>query len=806
MMRRIERRHKLLSDRKAIVRKSERSKAFNEAFSTFKWELHDPCEPRYFRLNCILAKAAQDNVDRLWKDWQVLPEEDQTLQLREEINQAVNKWQSRLDMAFHDFCVAVIPNVPGKRLTYDKKSMDKAFLDAIGSIGSPGSGIFEYQGLKLSLKSDAALIFSLYMSRKGFKAANPFEALQLTDDFLRFISVPAPDPTSTSGFRSRSRMVACISRIAKLFFRRNGYVLRPSNSGKSCLENPLSQGGKRTYLYGGHPSTYRGVTRAVTILTGGKLRTISVSSVENEKFADLNNFMFSRLRCCKWLVSGRTVGDWVEDCLATEEWDEFDDDDFLFSSGDLKNATNTFSSLFTEEVVSVLADQFPEFDKKEMFESITRASFFDDDLLTLRCVQKRGQLMGSDFSFPILCLISFVIVLETHGLSDHFLSIGNDKLAHKFIKDLTICGVNGDDVVSWGKKESGLTPGQRWASVVPLTGGIPEPTKSPEHKNLFTINSQLWKLSRDADGQLICNEVGTVLPALCKSICEGAHKSPQESWSGIVRSPFMTRISQTWLQLDVGLMPDLPTSWGGLSLVKPKYDHLWLKRVLWSKHSRSINWIDLGILDPSLDGLVSETNYGTLVHAALQREELDMVNVVEGFVPKDWLKRTLSTRFSSNKLIFWSNGEKNRKTFFSLKSKVDNLYNSSKFNNWKVVPSRRSARNKVKSDLALWRDDELKKLRLACRATLEAEEHGFVYVPRLKILSTDEDVLVKNSIFVDVSSYSEERDKDGNLTGRLVERIRRVKKSTREIFVGAFKFTGSLVVNRDTASEDAPIE
>jgi hypothetical protein len=268
----------------------------------------------------------------------------------------------------------------------------------------------------------------------------------------------------------------------------------------------------------------------------------------------------------------------------------------------------------------------------------------------------------------------------------------------------------------------------------------------------------------------------------------------------------MTSLSQTWLQLDVGLMPDLPTSWGGLSLVEPKYDHLWLKRVLWSKHSRSINWIDLGILDPSLDGLVSETNYGTLVHAALQREELDMVNVVEGFVPIDWLKETLSQRFSSNKLIFWSNGEKQRKTFFSLKSKVDNLYNSSKFSNWKVVPSRRSSRNKVKSDLAPWRDDELKKLRLACRATLEAEENGFVYVPRLKILSTDKDVIVKKDIFVSVSSYSEERDEDGNLTGRLVERIRRVKKSTREIFVGAFKFTGSLVVNRDTASEDAPIE
>jgi hypothetical protein len=249
-------------------------------------------------------------------------------------------------------------------------------------------------------------------------------------------------------------------------------------------------------------------------------------------------------------------------------------------------------------------------------------------------------------------------------------------------------------------------------------------------------------------------------------------------------------------------MPDLPTSWGGLSLVQPKYDHLWFKRVLWSKYSRSINWIDLGVLDPSLDGLVSETNYGTLVHAALERTELNSVKVIEGFVPVDWLKETLSTRFSSNKLIFWTNGEKNRRSFFSLKSEVDRAFHAWSYSNWKAPPNRRMNRNGVKPPIVLWREEQLKKFSLACRATLEGEENGFVYVPRLKLLETDSEPIVKNKLFVDQPMFVEATDEDGNIIPRkFVEVNRRVLKSTRDIFVGAFKFTGSLLVNRDTAPE-----
>jgi hypothetical protein len=253
-------------------------------------------------------------------------------------------------------------------------------------------------------------------------------------------------------------------------------------------------------------------------------------------------------------------------------------------------------------------------------------------------------------------------------------------------------------------------------------------------------------------------------------------------------------------------MPDLPTSWGGLSLVKPKYDHLWFKRVLWSKYSRSINWIDLGVLDPSLDGLVSETNYGTLVHAALERKELNTVRVVEGFVPYDWLKETLSTRFSSNKLIFWTNGEKNRKSFFSLKSQVDKAFHAVSYSNWKVPTNKRTLRNRAKPITVLWRENELKKFTLACRATLEGEQNGYVYVPCLKLLDTDTEPIVKNKLFVDVSDhFSEAKDEDGNIIPHKSTWVHnRVLKSTRDIFHGAFKYTGSLLKN--TVSEDASIE
>jgi hypothetical protein len=212
-----------------------------------------------------------------------------------------------------------------------------------------------------------------------------------------------------------------------------------------------------------------------------------------------------------------------------------------------------------------------------MLKGTTDAEFID------RCgdtigFQKRGQLMASDFSFPILCWVSFLAELHAKGHVDRLLKMPLREFK-EFIMNYKSCGVNGDDIVSSGGRESGL----QWAVSFVAVGGVPSVAKSPFDREYFTINSQLWK--RDGDG---VRKVRHLLPAMLLGVCGKAHLAPDEAWWDFLECPIVTLDLVREMELDLVMPVDIPRSHGGLGLVQrdPK-DQTWADRVIWCLLSKN---------------------------------------------------------------------------------------------------------------------------------------------------------------------------------------------------------------------------
>lgn len=644
-----------------------------QAVRTLKLKLHDPCEPGPFRTAALKVGSLRDEIDRLFRDYS-----DSSAPRMDDL---LRQLQGSMDVAFTLFaeCLGLEPK---NTLRFEKKIADECLKSAIGAVGEPGMGVFAWPGCKsLSFSNpvEAAKAFSLYMARKSFVVVDPRKNKEATSAFYERVTSPRPPLSPLRAFRLQ-QMLKLIDRISDVFFDKpKNFVPRAPNSGKACLELPRSKGGKRQYLFsadGERAILMRGKIRPDTIYTGGKFRTITVGSVFNERWAFLNEYMFSRLRKCAWVISGTTVKQWAEQCVRVLDEDE------TFCSGDLRAATDMFFGDFAETVLRRLAVKLSidEDSLNEIFGMITRCKFYEPDesgAYVFVRQQRYGQMMGSDFSFPILVLVTFVIGLESKNMVDTFLSFNNKKLKEAVLK-YDEMGVNGDDYVSWGKTDHSRIPsdscavcplrteGERWADTVPTSGGVPEPSKSPCDRFYFTVNSQLWTTIGGI------RDVGTILPSMILGLNSKAHKVPNESWLTILESPLWQnseKVRET-LELDVCLLPEVPRSWGGLGLDVPcRSTRTLVHRLLYARESLGLQWLDMDKIEVPLArrDAVRMNASGCLVGAEFLPDEELPDRKISGYVPKAQIKRVIERRFGHHRAVAWSKPDVHPPSFSLLK-------------------------------------------------------------------------------------------------------------------------------------------
>lgn len=663
----------------AIKRQPPKRDVESDYVRLAKWRLtgrplSSPLHPKPFRRHAESAAMLSRKIERQYKlilDFDDDTSADDRDAGHSALTQLLEKRQQSLDAAFGLFASAIgarrsDPALEGSPLRFDKSCADAALEHAIGSANRDGNGIFKWPGLQdidFSTDNGAARGYSLYLGRKGFSNVDPRLADSETLAFYERVCNPPPDLSPPSS-RRQMRLLSLLRRLSIALFSASPLHIRryrAPNSGKSCLERSRSTGGKRQALYLDQLEGDKNApVRADTILSAGKLRTITVSSVYFAQYAWLNEFMFSRLRKCRWMISGRTVEDWARDVFGDldslpEGW--------IFSSGDGKCCTDYFDGRFAETVLRFLAKQFS-LPLDDLLSITTKAKFETKDGIK---DQLRGQLMGSDFSFPILCLVTLLGHLEASGLTDTWLRMSNRQL-RETVLSYDGCGVNGDDLVDWGPSRpltdppsahssaslapSLPTPLARWLAAFPLVGGVASPAKSPQHPEFFTVNSQLWVWRRQPGARP--HNVGSVLPAMLLGILGKAHLAPAESWLDLLSSPLLPPASLDLFELDLVLLPDVPRFFGGLSLLPPDTSQpiLTSRRLLWALHSRRRNWHDLAESD---SGEIVVTKRSVTVLEELDEDVPPRTAMFSGFVRVAAKKRVAIARFGSPKALRWSN-------------------------------------------------------------------------------------------------------------------------------------------------------
>jgi hypothetical protein len=230
-----------------------------------------------------------------------------------------------------------------------------------------------------------------------------------------------------------------------------------------------------------------------------------------------------------------------------------------FVSGDLESATDLFDGRITDDCI----DSFSEILNLESNE-ISEIKSFTTRCFYLRSrgsnkvidLQTRGQMMGSEISFPLLCIISLTayIISETTEEFQSALINSERRRAFKMLQSLRKVGINGDDIVF-----STSVP-ITWENGVSRVGGVVSSGKSLKNDFYFTVNSELWCRNGKVPH--------VVRPSFVSSINEGSKFfiSPDREWTEYRFNPMIR--DRSIFNIEERLKLDIPVAWGGLGLVK----------------------------------------------------------------------------------------------------------------------------------------------------------------------------------------------------------------------------------------------
>jgi len=553
---------------------------------------------------------------------------------------AVNIRDDHNNLAFREFARALGCKVADS-VVFSKKIANDALEECLGSSRKRASRRFVYPGIGVPEENHVAIAFSLYMGKKVYAPGNPLEPPDL-NEYLKTMTTP-PRPLPRRFITFFTRLFSYLCRKPKDF---SWDKLPPLTSPKSCIESTSMEGGKRAFHYESS-ETFFPDTRAVIpkiIYTGGKYRTVTISSAACDKFHAFNDLMGKRIRRFKSSIFGREIEEWVTDVspyIRSLEGDQ------LFVSGDLKSATDLLNGQIMKIACDELVSQFNlDNEEEDLLRGYSyqaryykRAGLEVEKIVCCGChqpfrcehfvTQQGGINMGSDPSFPVLCATSLAIIMDAHGDLEYANRIVDSKKFIEFVSSWDKGGFNGDDIVAIGLQ--GIE--EKWKSSVECCNGEPEMSKSPLSPIYATVNSALFEWN-DLRGTL--ERVVTVHPGKVHSVLSGAAKSPDRHWQELLKCP------QDWsrkLALDVAMRPQIPTQLGGTGLSTPRRSTTTAQSLLLSLISRPIFNFET----------TAYKNYGISNPKSECRR-------VPGYISVDkrlWLEH-VQDRYRSKGSIFWS--------------------------------------------------------------------------------------------------------------------------------------------------------
>lgn len=224
-------------------------------------------------------------------------------------------------------------------------------------------------------------------------------------------------------------------------------------------------------------------TSVIPVDTGGKVRLVSKYSDRRCFFSPLHNLLYDHLSKNEWLLRGEATPDSFHGFERKEGE--------IFVSGDYESATDNLNIHLSRFVFSVCLDRathVPENVKGAALSALT--STFSG------VPQRRGQLMGSLLSFPLLCLINYLTfryAIRRRGVPVR---------------------INGDDIV-FRCRPSELV---RWESEVGSSGLVLSKGKTLVARSTFSLNSSFFR-ARDTAVE--------ALPTIRSTCLFGAADSPE---------------------------------------------------------------------------------------------------------------------------------------------------------------------------------------------------------------------------------------------------------------------------------------
>lgn len=464
--------------------------------------------------------------------------------------------------------IATVLGVLDGRAEWDKSAFDVALEKAVGSLDRPGHGRFDYPGIK-PLDTDVymAEIFSLYLCRKLLNVTRPDTLIKAEQKFLERVIDRVEDPAPCEDVQTAIRRARA---AAAALFRPTNDPLPPCpNSGKSCLENSSMNGGKRVGLSMYTRDDVQGVIGFVkpkAIISAGKIRVITISSLGTHRLERVNWAAFQEVRQCAWSISGRSVEEWA--AQADLQGDEL-------ISGDLEAATDTFRQSVSEAVL----DRMVECYDPDMLEvargCTTRATFvrpkgklegratLDPNNYEILGKQRWGQLMGSEMSFPGLCVVNLIATsFAKPDLALALDTLSGDRL-RTFLRGWNKAGINGDDLLTAGTRSDA----EQWVRGVQAIGGVVSRGKSLMNQRYGTVNSELVERSGNS-----VKPVSVLRPTLIAGLHDRTYKVPQAQWKEYLNVSDKYPEAERLFRTNITMFPSMPRSWGGMGTSELSYD------------------------------------------------------------------------------------------------------------------------------------------------------------------------------------------------------------------------------------------
>ncbi|APG77268.1 RNA-dependent RNA polymerase [Wenling narna-like virus 1] len=226
-----------------------------------------------------------------------------------------------------------------------------------------------------------------------------------------------------------------------------------------------------------------------------KVRTITRGAVDPYQLA--RRWQPSLWKPLQRHECSRLVGEPVSSGVITSFLGKCDPEDGrFFVSGDYEAATDYLNPELSEHCLEEVCHRLgvPPEETLVLLKCLPRHELIDPVTKETLGVQRRGQLMGSPISFPVLTILNLAFTrysLELGACPENPLSTARPLDDHEIL-------VNGDDVLfrahPWEYRY--------WKAVVALGGLRPSLGKNQVSRRYFTINSELWHAILQPESEL----------------------------------------------------------------------------------------------------------------------------------------------------------------------------------------------------------------------------------------------------------------------------------------------------------------